>query len=151
MDQSVTRPMLPQRVGLVRGAPGFFAPGLRSKGQLTRTAQLRIGLLAGCCLAFGLAAYFGESSAYLLADPALARLLRGMALIKGLIAIAAVTAVYWRLVWPLSGSVAAIYVVSSWALVGSSMLIWQLSSIAIAAVIFHAAVLSMLVVGWREK
>jgi len=151
MDESVTRPILPRRMGLVHGAPGFSATSLSSRGRLSRTAQLRTGLLLGCCLAFGLAGYFGEPSAYLLADPTLARLLRGMALIKGLIAIAAVTAVYWRLVWPLSGSVAAIYVVSSWALVGSSMLIWQLSSIAIAAVIFHAAVLSMLVVGWREK
>jgi len=74
-----------------------------------------------------------------------------MALIKGMIAIAAASAVYWRLALPASGTVAALYVISSSVLMGSSMLIWQLSHIGPAALLFHGAALSMLVVAWRER
>lgn len=113
--------------------------------------QMRIGLLAGCAVAVALAAWAGEPSAYLQADPALARLLRGMALIKGLIATGAVGAVFWRLGWSVSSSAAACYLLSSWALTGATVLIWQLSFILPAALLFHAAALSMLLMSWREK
>jgi hypothetical protein len=101
-------------------------------------------------MAVGIAAWLGDPSGYLHADPALARLLRGMALIKGMIAIAALAAVFWRLAWPVSKSAAAAYLVSSWAVAGSTMLIWQLSYIVPAALLFHAAALSLLLVGWRD-
>ncbi len=81
----------------------------------------------------------------------MARLLRGMALIKGMIALGAVSAVYWRLAWPVGRLVAATYVITALVLVGSTTLIWQLSYIALAAVLFHVAALTMLIVGWRER
>jgi hypothetical protein len=105
----------------------------------------------GIAVAIGIAAWLGDPSGYLHADPALARLLRGMALIKGIIAIAAVGAVFWRLAWPVSRAVSVTYLVSSWALAGSTMLIWQLSYIVPAALLFHAAALSLLLVSWRER
>jgi hypothetical protein len=112
---------------------------------------LRGGLIAGCAAAIGLAAWLGDPAGHLHADPALARLLRGMALIKGLIAIAVVAAVFWRLAWPISKTVSAAYLVSSWTIAGSTMLIWQLSHIVPAALLFHLAALSLLLVGWRER
>jgi hypothetical protein len=112
---------------------------------------LRVGLISGCAVAMGIAVLAGDPSGYLRADPDLARLLRGMALIKGMIVIGAVAAVFWRLAWPVSRSAAATYLVSSWALAGSTMLIWQLSHIVAAALVFHAAALSILWVSWRER
>jgi hypothetical protein len=112
---------------------------------------LRGGLVLGCAMAIGLAAWLGDPGGYLQADPALARLLRGMALIKGMIVIGALGAVFWRLAWPVSKPVAAGYLVASWTMAGSTMLIWELSYIVPAAVLFHAAALSLLVVGWRER
>jgi hypothetical protein len=112
---------------------------------------LRSGLVLGCAIAIGIAAWVGDPSGYLQTDPALARLLRGMALIKGLIAIAAVGAVFWRLGWPVSRRGAAAYLASSWVLTGSTMIIWQLSFIVPAALLFHAAALTMLLVSWRER
>jgi hypothetical protein len=112
---------------------------------------LRSGLLFGCANAIGIAAWLGDPSGYLHADPALARLLRGMALIKGMIAIAAVGAVFWRLAWPVSKIGAATYLISSWALAGATMLVWQLSYIVPAALVFHAAALSLLLISWRER
>jgi len=110
---------------------------------------LRAGLLAGAAISVGLAAWWGDPSGYLQADPALARLLRGMALIKSLIAMAAVGAVWWRFGSPLSRAAACGYAVTSWTIAGSTMLIWELSAIPLAALLFHAALLGMVMIGWR--
>jgi hypothetical protein len=101
-------------------------------------------------MAISIAAWLGDPSGYLHADPALARLLRAMALIKGTIAVAVVGAVYWRLGWPVTRPVAGSYLIASWAIAGSTMLIWQLSYIVPAALLFHSAVLSLLLVSRRD-
>ncbi len=111
---------------------------------------LRGALVLGCVMAIGIASWLGDPDGYLHADPALARLLRAMALIKGMIAIAAAGAVYWRLAWPVSKPVAAGYLVGCWVIAGSTMIIWQLSYIVPAALLFHSAALSLLWVSWRE-
>lgn len=116
-----------------------------------RPATLRALLIAGCALAVGVAAWAGDPSAYLHADPALARVLRCMALIKGLIALAAVGAVLWRLKWPISAGKYLAYMLGSCVIVGATMLVWQLTAIVSAAVLFHAAALGMLLLGWRER
>ena len=113
--------------------------------------MLRGGLILGCAAAIGVAAWSGDPSGYLQADPALARLLRGMALIKGMIATAAAGIVFARLAWPVSRAAAAGYLAGCWALAGSSALIWQLSYIVPAALLFHAAALALLLLGWRER
>ncbi len=113
--------------------------------------RLRGSLVLGCAVAIGIAAWLGDPVNYLHSDPALARLLRGMALIKGMIAIALVGAVFKRLAWPVSRTAAAIYLLASWAVAGSSMLIWQLSCIVPAALLFHVAVVSAVWVSWRER
>ena len=101
-------------------------------------------------MSIGIAAYLGDPTSFG-DDLALARLLRGMALIKGAMAVAAVAAVLWRFGRPVSAPAAAGYLLGSWVVVGSTMLIWQLSWIPAAAVLFHAAGLSMLLVSWRER
>jgi len=117
----------------------------------THIVPLRAALVLGCAIAIGIATWVGDPSTYLNADPALARLLRGMALIKGMLAVGAVAAVYWRLSWTIDARVAATYAITAAAMAGSAALIWQLSYIPFAALLFHAAALSMLIVGWRER
>jgi hypothetical protein len=112
---------------------------------------LRGGLVSGCAIAIGIAAWLGDPSAYFNADPALARLLRGMALIKGMIALAIVCAVFWRLAWPVTKTAGAAYLLSSWAVAASTMLLWQLSYIVPAALLFHVAALFLLWLRWRER
>jgi hypothetical protein len=58
--------------------------------------------------------------------------------------------VFWRFGWSISKPAALTYIVGSGVLAGSTMLIWQLSFIPLAAVLFHAAGLCMLVVCWRD-
>jgi len=126
-----------------RGAPGAV--------QSSAVLPLRSSLVAGCVLAVVFAAWVGDPSAYLHTDLALSRLLRGMAVIKAVIAIAAAGAVFWRVGLPISAKFAASYVISAWVMAGSAMLIWQLSYLPPAAVLFHVGALSMLVVGWRDR
>jgi hypothetical protein len=114
-------------------------------------ALWRGAVIAACVIAIGAAAWFGDPRDYVQADPALARLLRGMALIKALIALAAIAAVLWRFRFPVLPPVAIGYVLGSAVLAGSTMCIWQLSFIPQAAVLFHMAGVGMLVVGWRER
>lgn len=122
-----------------------------SNNTNTHIVPLRAALVLGCAIAIGIATWVGDPSTYLNADPALARLLRGMALIKGMLAVGAVAAVYWRLAWTIDARVAATYAITAAAMAGSAALIWQLSYIPFAALLFHAAALSMLIVGWRER
>jgi hypothetical protein len=96
-----------------------------------------------------IAAHLGDPNSVLFDDPPLSRLLRGMALIKGAVTIAAIAAVLWRFGWPVSKPAAAAYLLGSWSMVLATLLIWRLSCIPAAAILFHAAVLCMLFVSWR--
>ncbi len=78
------------------------------------------------------------------ADPELALLLRGMALIKATIALAAVAVLWWRFGAPVSRPVAAIYVVGAGSMAGATVSIWQLSSLLPAAVLFHIGLFALL-------
>jgi hypothetical protein len=127
-----------------------FASALAGRRSV-HTWPLRIALLTGCVISLGIAAHWGDPSTFVHEDPALSRLLRGMAVIKAAITMALVAAVLWRFGRPLSKPVAAGYLLGAWALVGATTLIWQLSWIPAAAILFHAAFLSMLFVSWRER
>jgi hypothetical protein len=145
MPESALRSFLLQRV--VRGT---IVPADADRDAV-HAGRLRAGLMVGCAISIGIAGYLGDPSGYTHADPPLARLLRGMAVIKGVIAIAIVAAVWWRFGRAVSKPVAASYLLGSSVLAGSAMLIWQLSWILLAAILFHAAALSMLLVSWRER
>lgn len=114
--------------------------------------RLRLGgmLLGGCVLAVVAAAAVGRPEPLLQADPELARLLRGMALIKAAIVVAALAALLWRFGRPLSHGLTGAYLAGAWAAAGASMLIWQLELIPAAAVAFHLGELTLLVAAWRD-
>lgn len=151
MAQSIPQWSIPREKALFDRTPVPTAKRFASPARSIVVSMLRGGLVLGCVLAIGVTAWLGNPGGYLHADPALARLLRAMALIKGIIAIAAAAAVFWRLAWPVSKAVAAGYLVACWAISGSTMLIWQLSYIVPAALLFHAAGLSLLLLSWRER
>ena len=125
---------------------------LRS-AQLNATwspSTLQSLLLAGS-IASVAAAWLGEPSAYLRADPELAFLLQGMAAIKACIVLAAIGVVFWRLGQAVPQRTASAYLVGSWLLAGATTLVWQLSFIPLAALVFHAAGFSLMFVAWRDR
>ncbi len=146
MAHAVSRSVFLRRGNVLRrGIADDAPPGA------ARSLPLRAWVIAACALGIGAAAWFGNPGGYLHADPALARLLRGMALIKSAMVLAAVGAVVWRFGFPVAKPVAVVYIVGCCVLAGSTTLIWQLTLIPLAAILFHAAALGMLIVGWRDR
>ena len=127
----------------------FGQPGTASQA-MSGPVALRLLLLVGCLAAVACAASLGEPTVYLAADAELGRLLRGMALIKGSIVLAAVAILVWRLGHPVSARMAGVYLAGAWLTSGASMLIWQLTLIPAAALCFHVGELALLVTAWRD-
>lgn len=118
--------------------------------RATQPLLLRALLLVGMAAAVGAVMTFSSPSVTALADPGLARLLRGMALIKAVITLGAAAAVLWRLGRSASAGVMAVYMGSVWVMTSANTLIWQFNSILWAAASFHAALIVLLLTAWRE-
>ncbi|MGB5810156.1 MAG: hypothetical protein WBG86_06475 [Polyangiales bacterium] len=114
--------------------------------------RLRLGgmLLGGCVFAVLAAAAVGHPEPLLQADPELARLLRGMALLKAAIVVAALAALLWRFGQPLSNGLTVAYLAGASAAAGACMLIWQLEVTPTAVFTFHLGELTLLVAAWRD-
>ena len=131
------------------------APALRpeigsvSRQRVGRVAVLRAGLLIGC-LACALVGWAGASGASHPVEPELAVLLRGMAAIKGLLAVFAASLIYWRFGLPISARAAWAYATCAGLMFVACALIWQLAVIPLAAALFHAGGIGALCVAWRE-
>lgn len=116
-----------------------------------RSAVLRATLLAGCLAAVFFAVAAAQPSAHLLADAELAFLLRGMALIKAALSLAALAVLLWRFGRPVGVGLTASYLVGAWLVCGASMAIWQLATVPLAAALFHAGELTLLIAAWRDR
>jgi len=100
--------------------------------------------LAAPLLWFEPAAGWGE-------DLELFRLLRGMALLKGLLAIVALSVVAWRLGQPTTDGQRVCYIGGVWAMMIAAALVWSLTAIPIASVLFHGALFTLLWTAWRDS
>lgn len=110
----------------------------------------RLWLLAGSAALLALAVVAFEPASHWSRDPELFRLLRGMAAIKGLLALLAFAAAWWRLGRDTTPRLAATYVGGVWALAFAAGLIWQLTAVPAASGLFHVATLVLLVAAWRD-
>jgi hypothetical protein len=125
--------------------------GGRIKTGISDATVLRLLLLFGCVACVSMAVWIGKPQHYLASDADLAQLLRGMALIKGLLSFGAVSVLFWRFGHSLSQRMACAYLIGAWMASGASMLVWQLTSIPLAALIFHAGEVTMLLTAWRDR
>ena len=112
---------------------------------------MRALLLAGCVASAAAAGWLADPAPVLQADPELARLLRGMALIKAAFMLAAVGVLLWRFGRPMTPTTAGAYLAGTWMVCGASLLIWYLSAIPFAALLFHSGALLLLVAAWRDR
>ncbi len=109
-----------------------------------RVALWRAGLVGSCLAAALLGMLSGDPAAYLQANPDLARLLRGMALIKAALVLAAIAVIWWRYSRPLSHGLSSLYLVGATAMVLAAVMVWQLSHLAGASILFHAGIFLLL-------
>jgi hypothetical protein len=122
----------------------------RSTSRRTGHTALATALLAGNLLAVAAVLASAHPDAHLLADPELARLLRGMALIKVAIVSPMLALLAWRLHSPLAPRMAIGYALAACAMSTATALIWQLSAIAPAALLFHGGALTLILLAWRD-
>ena len=116
---------------------------------IVATAVLR-GLLVVVCAASAACAWrAGDPTAALLADPELAQLLRGMAVLKGMMVAAAIGILAWRFGHPIAPRIAVGYLAGIGAMAAATVMIWQLTVLLPAAAIFHAGLFVALIVAWR--
>jgi hypothetical protein len=123
--------------------------GPDSHQGVRRVVVLRTGLLLGC-LVGAVAAWAAASGSSHPVEPELATLLRGMAAIKGLLAVLAAGLVCWRFGLPIASRAAWAYATCAGLMFVASALIWQLAFIPLAAALFHAGGIGALLVAWRE-
>jgi len=111
---------------------------------------MRMVLLVGCATSVALAVAVGDPSPYLTADLELARLLRGMAVLKALMVAAGLGAIGWRMGNPMERRTAALYVVGASAVAGATALIWQLTWLGPASLVFHVGGILLLLVAFAD-
>ena len=119
-------------------------------GHRSRRVPLRAALVATALLALLVASSLGEPASRYLEDPALAQLLRGIALVKGLIALGAIAAVWWRAAWSGSTVLAVAALAAVGAQVAGAIWIARLVAVPWAAGLFHAGIALLLACAWRE-
>ena len=139
----------PRRVGAALPRPRSFRAGSLRAGSL-RVWSLRILLFVGVFSAVLGTATVGDPAPVDAADPELARLLRGMALIKAVLVVAAVGAVWWRFARPLSNRMAAAYLFGVSLAAAGSVMVWRLTFLGLAAGAFHVGELVLLAVAWGD-
>jgi hypothetical protein len=124
----------------------------RPDPQSTITAaRPRALLVIGTALLLAAPLVLLRPAAHWAGDPELFRLLRGMAGIKAVLAVLAFAVVWWRLGRPgVTFRPAATYVGGVWAMALATGLIWQLTTIPAASLLFHAAIVTLLVTAWRD-
>ena len=128
--------------------PGLHGAPLRIAAP---PAAQRTALLVACVAAFGVAAWAGGAAGTIDADADLTRLLRGIALIKASLVIAAIGVLWWRLGRPVAARTATAYVVGAALMAGATALVWMLASIPLAALLFHIGEFTLLIVAWRDR
>ncbi len=125
-------------------------PDAAASGLLRPSTWRRLVLLGGVAFVPLVVAAWPGAGAAAAGDPDLVRVLRGMALIKGLTALAALAAVLWRFGRPVSALVGTGYAASVWALWSAAWLVASLAHLVTAALLFHASLLTLLLVAWRD-
>jgi hypothetical protein len=128
------------------------APLLLEQSVTHQKARLALGLLIVAAI---FAAYVATSpelaaAAVAQAGPDLTRLMRGMAAIKALMAVAAGAAVMWRLGAPVTWRWFAAYALACTAMAAGPVVIWQMQYLRLGALLLHGGLFTTVVLLWRD-
>ena len=132
-----------------------------TQGSSRATSVLRVSPAAarfGFCAVLAASAWMGAAvtdahetaQAVAQAGTDWAHLLRAMAALKALMALAAAAAVVWRLGSPAKPAWLAAYVLAGTAMMAGPGLVWELAHIGLGALLLHAGLAATLVLLWRD-
>lgn len=118
---------------------GMVAHGgwTEARASVWRRAGLAVVVLA----AMAAALWLGRPQPALVADLELARVLRGMAVLKASIATAVVAALWWRAARPIPARRFALAALGAAVLAAAAVLVWQLAVVLPTSLAFHATLL----------
>jgi hypothetical protein len=154
LRQEVTAMSLSER--RYGNAPGFqgtrpaVEPTASYPGHLQNAVSLRMAFLGACALAAAAATYFAGTDSVQSADPDLARLLKGMAIIKMVILFAVGAAIWWRLGSPIRPSFSAGYIIFCAMGIAGAALVWNKAGLGLAPFLFDGGLLGFLVLALRD-
>lgn len=120
-----------------------------SKVARRRTALLLL-TLAAAALGFLATDPAATAAAMRGAGPDLARVLRGMAMLKVGFAGLALAAVLWRFTRPVPTGWATAYGAAAAAMAAGPGLVWQLAHLITGSILLHAGLLATIVLLWRD-
>lgn len=126
------------------------ASGSPSARRGRREAALVGGSLVAAAIAHGASMLAPAAATAAAADPALARLLLGMAFVKLAFVAAMAGLAAWRFRHPLADGTALGYLACVWAATAATVLIWQSAWLGFASVLFHGAGFAFMVLGLRD-
>jgi hypothetical protein len=118
---------------------------------VTRSQYLLVSaiIVAGIC-GFLLTPPPLAAAAVMQAGPELTTLMRGMALLKSFLALAALMAVMWRLRGPISAPWLISYVMACAAMAAGPAVIWNMAYVRCGAVLLHGGLAACIVLLWRD-
>ncbi len=124
----------------------------RARGLTSRVSRIAMALIVigAVGLSFALVDDAATSRAVANAGSELTRLLRFMAVIKSLFAVAAVGAVLWRLGSDVSLGRFVTYGVCCAAMVAGPGLIWGMAHVGLGALLLHGGLIALLILLWRD-
>jgi hypothetical protein len=111
---------------------------------------LRLALLGSCALAAAAAALYAGQGGAQSADPDLAKLLKGMAIIKTAILLAVGAAIWWRLGSGIRSGFAAGYIIFGAIGVAGAALVWNMAGLGLAPFLFDGGLLGFLMLALRD-
>ncbi len=133
---------------------GSARPGVERKAsrldRLQKVLPLRLTLLAVCSFAAAAAIYFAGRGGIQSADPDLAKLLKGMAIIKTAILLAVGALIWWRLGSAIRPSFAAGYIIFVAIGVAGATLVWNMAGLGLAPFLFDGGLLGFLILALRD-
>jgi hypothetical protein len=110
----------------------------------------RLALLGACAFAAAVVLLLAGPGGAQTADPDLAKLLKGMAIIKTALLILVGSAIWWRLGSPTGSGLAAGYILSATMAAAGAALVWSLTGLALAPFLFDGGLLAFLVLTLRD-
>lgn len=123
---------------------------LRSTRRSIGPAGLRALSIAVCLASVAVASQVGDPSVAIAGDPELAILLRGMAVLKGLLAVGAFVLLLWRCGHPIVPRLAVASIASVALMAGAATMIWRLQALPPAAIAFHVGLFAALIIAWHD-
>ena len=121
-----------------------------SRVGLPARSIIILALLAATIVGFVQTDAQQSAHAVALAGPDLTRLLRAMAAIKAMMALAAAGVVLWRLGAPASPVQLAAYALACAAMGAGPGLIWNMEHVGLGALLLHAGLAANIILLWRD-